>query len=342
MLIFVDSFDHYGTAECPFKYDDVSAPNIGSTSPTPRTGAGRLQTGGGGYVHVSNPNGSRASGEAHFGVQGSALAMGFCQILDAGTAQFTVATNSSGQIQVKRGTSSGTIVATSTSTLAADTWYHARVVWTVGNSGTITIYINGSSTGWITFTGDIQNTGNATWNQFRLLAAANTGWHDDFILIDDVTSDATNTLTALPGTPIVGCVLAQADATGGAGTHDDFTPSTGTDHGAMVDETPPDEDTTYNASDTPGELDTYNCAALGLNGVIWGVQANVYARKDDAGPRSIEPVTRVDGADFNGAAQTLDASFRFYRHIWQENPDTGDLWAVADVDGAEFGLGVSA
>jgi len=341
MLIFADSFDHYDSAATTLKYDQVSSPTIGSSSPSPRTGVGRLQVGGGGFVQVNNPNGSRAAGEAHFGIQCASLAMGLCSVFDAGTAQWQLQTNSSGQIELYRGSFLGTLVATSTNTLATSTWYHIRVVWTVGNAGSVTVYVNGSNTGWINFSGDVQATGNATWNQFQLLSRANVVYYDDFVLLDDDTSDATNDVTAIVGTPVVGCVLPQTDAAA-AGTHADFTPSTSTDHGALVDETPPDEDTTYNHSETPTDRDTYQFPALGGTGTIVGVQVNLYARKDDAGPRSISAVSRVGGTDFAGAAHAIDASYRYYRQVWRENPNTAAPWTVGEVDGAEFGLEVTA
>ena len=82
----------------------------------------------------------------------------------------------------------------------------------------------------------------------------------------------------------------------------DFTPSTGSDNYAMVDDTAPDGDTTYNESSTLNHADLFeyeDMAGEELDGSIAAVSIVTIAKKLDAGDRAITHITEQDATGYD-------------------------------------------
>jgi hypothetical protein len=133
------------------------------------------------------------------------------------------------------------------------------------------------------------------------------------------------------------CVVASS----GNGTHADWTPLTGGDHGAMVDENPPNLDTDYNMAGSVGNRDTYNFAALGVSGTIKCVQTVNLMLSEVGGLRYVADSIRIGGVDYDGTPSVLggDWAYRLERH--RVSPATSTPWSVGEIDGAEFGVKVT-
>ncbi len=153
--------------------------------------------------------------------------------------------------------------------------------------------------------------------------------------IDDlyVLSGTGGTLTTRIGPcRVVGIVSSTGD-----GSVAQFTPSTGTDNGAMVDDSTPDDDTTYNASTTIGFIDTYNFAAVGYTGTVKGVGIRNDC-KADSGVAGIRNVSRISSTNYFSSAIALTSSYTICINIQELSPATAGAWTVSEIDGAEFGL----
>jgi len=67
--------------------------------------------------------------------------------------------------------------------------------------------------------------------------------------------------------------------------------SSGSDNFSPLAEIPPDDDTSWVASATPGDRDLYAMTPLGVTPLaIKGLQQTTLARKDDAGDRAVSLV----------------------------------------------------
>ena len=77
---------------------------------------------------------------------------------------------------------------------------------------------------------------------------------DDLYLCDDSGSTNNDFLGI--------CAVERLMPETGNGDHTDFTCSTGSDHGALVDDNPPTDDTDYNSSTTVGHQDCYHYPSL--------------------------------------------------------------------------------
>jgi len=154
---------------------------------------------------------------------------------------------------------------------------------------------------------------------------------DDFYLVRGSGSVTTSML----GDCRVDAILPTAD-----GTHTDLTPSSGSDHFEMVNDTTPDDDSTYlsGASGT----DTFTFPSWGFTPTeIFAVGIRHTSKYNDS-TMNITPVARVDGTDYSGSAHALASSYLPYLEFWEENPDTSSAWTKAEAEAAEFGLTITS
>jgi len=159
----------------------------------------------------------------------------------------------------------------------------------------------------------------------------NYTYFDDLVVCDG--SGSVN--DTYPGEVRVATILPST----GNGSNTDWTCSTSTDHGALVDETTPNDDTDYVYSSTLNQVDTWNFPALSVTGTVRGVQLNLSAKKSDPGTRAIAGVTRPASTNrVDDENVYLNTSYGYARAIWDVNPEDSNAWDVSDIDGAEFGV----
>lgn len=241
---------------------------------------------------------------------------------------------------------SSDILATSTVAVQQGSFYFCELVFTIGGAGSVQCFLNGdsicSASGVDT---DYTNTG--TWDGIQLgkvqeftnpsLNATNYLDFDDLYVID--TSGARN--NSRLGDVKVEALFAQTDAVAPGATLQ-WTPVSGSDHGAMVDEVTPDDDTTYNSATTVGFIDTYNYPSLAIGtGTIKAVTVLPCATKDDSTTKKIATVVRHGGTNYAASGQSVStSSYRYHPQIYETNPGTSTDWTVADINAAEFGVKV--
>lgn len=337
-LRFVDSFDHYATADLGLKYSSTGG------SPAISAGNGRRSTAclriSSTAYSVTRVLDSQSTWIVGFSFRMAALPSGdtsFLLFQDAGSAQLEVVARADGTLRASR---SGTVLGTSSSSLAAATTYYIETKVVIHNStGTFEIRVNGSSTGWIALSGqDTQNTANATANTIVIEGATSGGNtdYDDLYICDGAGSANNNFL----GDVRVDCYLPNGNGNSSQLVGSD---SNSTDNYLLVDEASQNGDTDYVQSATAGQKDTYAFTDMSHTPTsIFGVQVNMVAKKDDSGNRSICSVTRSGGSDTDGATQALGTTYSDYREISETDPNTAAAWTRTNLNSAEFGVKVAA
>jgi len=128
------------------------------------------------------------------------------------------------------------------------------------------------------------------------------------------------------------------------GDSSDFTGSDAdkVDNYLLVDETVSDEDTTYVASATPGDQDTYTIQDHGIvTGQVLAVQVHHSARKTDGATRQFAPVLRHGSDETVGATRTLSTGYATYTESFDDCPgSTG--WTLAQLAALKVGQVVIA
>lgn len=351
-LIFHDSFDHFVTALVGAK--TWSFAEIGA-SPGDRgvtIGAyGRNSTNGlrsrlvwdGGTHHptadlVFASSGTTAIVGFAFKVNSAlpAVEIAVCALWFSGVQNISVTMDTSGYLKVRRGDYSGTVLGTASTPISHSVFYFLELK-VVFHDTTGTWELRVDSVNKTSGTGaDTIASGTAGFNRLQIglrhASGENRSADFDDVYVCDGSGGSENdflgdhrTFMQLPST--------------GNGTHTDFTPSTGSDHGALVDEVSPGSD--YVESGTVGHQDSFNYAALGITGTVKCVTQPIYARAAVGGVRNLAAIVRIGGTTYvHATPQVLGGDYAFYRFTWLLNPATAAAWTVSDIDGAEFGAKV--
>jgi hypothetical protein len=330
-LVFMDSFDHYATADVTQKW--------------PLAQGAQIQAGGGRRGTQS----LRCPGDADFAarlfvpaptwvvgmsVRFTSLFPGNHPLVDwsdGSTPQAQVGVTDIGQLELRRGTS--VVLATSTVALGFNTTYYLEWLLTIhGSTGVSTVRIDGVPVVSVS-SANTQATGSALANRLRVgnLAVGEALFDLD---IDDCYV-CTNQTTFL------GDCRVDYLAPSGDGTYQAWAPSAGTSHCALVDELAPNGDTDYLSNATPGARESHHFPSLPSmpNPLIRGVQHCACLRKDDAGTRQVRSLL-VSGAttQVGTALHTMALSYVSYQQLYEVDPQTGVAWTVAGVNALEAGV----
>jgi hypothetical protein len=235
---------------------------------------------------------------------------------------------------VYRGFTTAKLGSNSTLLLTKGQYYFIEFVSTIADSpdGSFEVWVDGVQ--WLSLTGqDTKNTANAYSNGIVLRGPQSSqAWY-----CDDLYVRRDTTVRYGPAFRVVGLL-----PSGGNGANDQWAKSTGTDASAVLDEVGPTTGTAdFVSSGTVGHKTTVPMTAVGLSGTVVGVQTYLHVSKTDAGARSICPVQRVGGADYDGTTFVLAQGFVQTTEVRETHP-LGGAYTVADIDGMEVGAKVVA
>lgn len=351
-LLFVDSFDHYDTANLLNKWT-TSGLSGTAAALTITSGAGRRSTSGfrsavGNFVIATGfiqkvlapADATCVIGVAVSMPTGLSGSLGYqlLSIRDGSSPQITLRVNPTMQLAVVRGASDGTVLGTTTATLAAGVLTYVELKVTIHNSaGTVEVRIGGATA--LTLSGvDTQNTGAAQWGSVSLGqqdgvldsitgAAGKNVDFDDLYVCDGSGSAPWNTL--------LGDCRVDASLPTAAGASTGWTPSAGANW-QCVDDAAPNDDTDYNQSTAVGQIDSF-VVPDAPGGTIHGVQVVLTAKKLDAGGATIAPVVRIGSTDYVGSDLTPGTTYGFLRAVYPTSPATAAVWTTAEFNAAEFG-----
>lgn len=257
-----------------------------------------------------------------------------CALRDSGgTEHVTFNFSSSGQLIARRGSASGTILATSTPAWPTQNEWHffEAKVTLHDTTGLVQAKIDGQQV--INFTGDTKNGGLAAFSE--VLVPSNANYSIDDLLVMDTTTAAFN--------DFVGEHLIYAAVPSGNGAESDFVGSDGNsvDNYQLVDDSSPDV-SDYVRSFTVGDRDLYEMSDLGSPPPsVRAVQTLYLARKTDPGARSLRPLLRSSaGTVVAQPDKALGPSFAVVAGDVRTTDAEGAAWLPAEFNATQFGMEV--
>lgn len=344
-LLFIDGFDHYAADETLKKWDllkdDLTIDRISK-------GAGRfsgqslqmdLQVAQNEFSAVTtsfSPNTEEVFVGSAFKFSDSVQEQIYIFIFydSAGSRIAAVYMDSTGKLNIARDVdTSPTSLASSATALNDSAWYYIEARYIPLNTGgTFEVRINGTTE--INFTGD---TTNGLENVRNLGLGGDftaTSFYDDLYILD--TSGTSN--NTYLGDATVYTEVPTADTTEAS-----FSPSSGTDHFAMVDDAADiDDDATYVENATLGATDRYTSGALGVTGTVHAVQISTTARKTDSASRAFKSSIKSGATEKeDGTEHFLNASYLVYIDIYEVDPNTSSAWTITNVDAMDFGFKIT-
>jgi hypothetical protein len=218
-----------------------------------------------------------------------------------------------------------TIIGTTIEKIVPNRWYYIEWKHTFDNtSGSFEVRLNGETV--------IQESGMDTYyngypSRFRFYSMDPEGSYDDFYVCD-TSGTAFNDFL---GPAQIETLLATSDSTA------EWSPSSGTDHYALIDDMPDDSTGTYVESDTTSDEDLFGYANTTLD-TVSAVQVRTRARNQDA--TQYDLVTLCDtGTAVTDTNTVTSTSYSTFEWILETAPGGGS-WSATTFNAAEFGFRV--
>lgn len=331
-LIYFDGFETYATADITKSWNSaVNGPTIATTSG--RRSGGTLSCAASAYVALTFPS-AESSVVAGCALNFSTLpSLGynawFLRLADSGNDQIKLKLNSDGTIGIYR---NNTLLGTSSASVEAAAWHYLQIK-TVINDTTGSYEVRLDDVNILSASNvDTKDTANASVNQIYLGIESTSG--NPTVKVDDFY--ILNTSGSAPNNNFLGDVRIDAIYPSSDGNYTQWTPSTGVNHYAVVDESTPNT-TDYVSDATNGNKDSYgmtNVPALTAQ-TIYGVMVRAAALKDDAGARSLKVGVRSSTTDSLSSAQAITTSQLYYNNIHETDPATAAAWTESGVNALE-------
>jgi len=352
-LLFMDSFDHYVTADLTEKWSSVVISGTSGALNTINTTGGRRSSGAWRYTPGNDTLNAFGYIQKNLPATGATVVCGFAfnpsgasggsgmpifSVLNGATSLTYLRLNSDLTLSVGRGGHSGspTLLGTTAAVTAGAFTYVEIKLLLSATVGTVDVRFNGVSVLSLT----AQNTAAATtWTNIRLgllsaavgnsIVSGRTYDYDDLYVLDGAG--------AAPLNDLLGDVRVDARRPTAAGAVTGWTPLAGANWDA-VNDTTPDDDTTYTSTSTVSATDTFVTEDAPIVGAtIFGVQHCLAMKKADAGTCTVAPVIRHGTTNYPGAPISPGTSYSYGVAIAATNPGTGLAWTEAGFNAAEFG-----
>ena len=304
-----------------------SGGNVTSSSPGGRTAGGKSATFANTAEWTIASGLTFICGMAFYIPSGATTNLIAFQGKNASGAQWTVYINQSTRaIRITTGADNTTLAATAGAAWNYSTWYYLECKVTVGNSAAYEVRLNGGTI--LSGTGDTQQQSatDITLIGFGGLNVSGGGV-DDIYLADTAGTVNTDFLGDMKSR----VYLPNADQATG------WTPSTGTDHFAVVDENPPNDDTDYISAASGSLIDRFLHEDVAADQSIKCVTHVMKRRKTDAGVTQMRSNCRSNSVNYTGDTKTVPDSYAYHTQLWENDPNTTDPWTVANLNAASFG-----
>ena len=234
------------------------------------------------------------------------------------------------QIELRSGYFGG-VIASAPGTYFTNTWYYLEVMATLATSGgTCQVRVNGVQV--INFTGNTMNGGTSTNIDGVMVSSSATFgpnyYFDDLYVCS--SSGATNNT-------FLGDVRVQTLLPNGVGSSTLLTPTGSANNWQNVNDIP-DSASTYNASSTVGNRDTYTMTdVIASTGAVFGIQESMHAFKTDSGSANMKAALKSGATLVYDPTQVLGTANAWSAAIRETDPNTAVAWTPASVNAVEFG-----
>lgn len=120
-----------------------------------------------------------------------------------------------------------------------------------------------------------------------------------------------------------------------------WTPSSGTAHYDLVDETRDNDDTDYVDGSTSGQVDLWEYGSTSGLDAIAGIQVNTTIKRTDASAFTLIVPVKSDETTSEDAGQSAAASYDAKVRVLETDPDTGAAWTQDAINALQCGVKVA-
>jgi hypothetical protein len=336
-LIFTEGFDNVDdNTELLRKGWSTASGTFDTTNP--RTGPRAYGTGGflnlGRQVPAAAEHATFIAGFSMYHPTSLKTSVNFYLSSDAlGTDHVRLSVSSTGQILVNRGSGANLLASSDPGVIVVDTQYYIEIKALLSDTvGTVEVKVNGATVCSATNI-DTKNGGTKTvFDSMRWQHSSGSAYNIDDIYLANGAGAINNTF--------IGECRVRTLYPNGNGNSNQLVGSDGNsvDNYALVDDITPGTGD-FVGSSVAAAKDTYGFEDLpDVTGTVVGVTVYAYGAKTDTALRSLLPVTRTSGNDYDGAEQALSTDPLFAKQLQEVNPATAVPWLRSEVNAAEFGV----
>lgn len=250
-----------------------------------------------------------------------------------------------GRFEARFGFTPGTVLAVGNSIHKPGDWVSLCMEVVIANSGGVfNLYINGSSTPDISFSGDTQNGANAFFSQ-TYFGNADGGQFssitlemDDLVIQDNSGSSPEN---ARLSDIAIEAVVADGDGDDTAWNIGGSSPAA--TRWQSVDEIPANDGVDLIESNTATDRNLFNFAAISTTVTVAtfiALMMTMRAAKQSATTRKVKQCNKLSGTLQYGAEHTLTTSYADYVDIFHDDPAAA-AWTNANMNSAQGGVEVT-
>jgi hypothetical protein len=267
----------------------------------------------------------------------SASYYAYFTLIDVDTEQVTVVFRGNGSIDVLRGGTNGTVIATFYDAFVNQNWNHWQFKVVI-DSSVGAIYIRKDNDPTNTFSQENINTQNTASPYADSVYLGNVHGYlfgvpefiDDFIIFDNSGAAPNDWLGDVRSFRL----LPTADST------INFTPLDETNY-QMINDTDQDDDVSYNYSNVVDDIDTFDIETLPVvPSSIHVVTLKVVARKDNTSARSAAGILDSGGTIDYTDTKLLPSSYTGLIKSYTTDPNTGNAWNMTGVNAIKIGYKV--
>ena len=231
----------------------------------------------------------------------------------------------------------GTIIDTSTLSLTAGAWYYIelKVAFSTTTTGSYELRVDDQ----LVLSGtDLQTSVNSgTCNQITIGASVSS-WnedlrYDDMYIVDPSFGPSTDFL----GPCIIKALYPNADT-----AVKDFTPSTGTDNYAMVDDTTGPSASDYVTSNLLGSKDEYDITELNeLSQTVHGVVLSTAGYKTGTTTVGVKHYVNSNGVESSETFSAIGTTNTQRHTVFELDPDGDQAWTLTSINNLKIGIEVA-
>lgn len=347
-LLFMDSFDHYTIpGDVSKKYESVNISAMTSLNPA-RTNIGVRFGGGQCYLAktVGQITGYLMCGFGYFGATGIA-AQSIVSFNDRLYPCISIFRNADSTVSIYRrsGTSAKALLGTGVpALLSLNAWHYVEVKAIKSTAaGEVYVYVDGVEAIHLTAVNTdgasdqgpytaVCLGGEAALNNYGGTNVPGNKDYDDFYILDDTGGDNNDLL----GTCNIYCIYPNADT-----APNEWTPSAGVDHFAMVDEHDHDDDTTHLEVTDADAAEVFGLEDSPVAiGSVAGIQVNTSVRKSSPGGATYKHQLRQGSTTAEGEEVGFPSGsvYAYNSEPFDKDPTDNVDWTFARVNSLEAGV----
>jgi hypothetical protein len=331
-LQFLDSMTHYATADGGLKWTTFSAsitPDAGRSFPD----YSAMETNGEGSASLTFPSNGFYVCVVGAAYKTQAFDNPIHILYQGGNGNNPIALTHVGDGRLIVTGGGNPISAPSSIVLHLNVWYYVELVYQMTGSGLyVAIYVNGQ----------LVASNTVSTSNYYATSYANSGpGGGNSALFCDLYINGSATLDDTPliyGDTAVGLQRPDSDE----GTNQ-WTPTSGGNHYAMVDDVTPDYLTTTLTDTGTGTTDIHGMSSVPDGATILGTQGVMCVEKSAAGTGTFEMIYRDGGTNYPSAGfNPSSGQFLYFLDPRSVSPATGLAWTAAELNALSFGISRTA